>query len=102
MFHKRHRKWDGFFYTGISKDEYEQLKNGAKSLVLKKRYIFKLLDEAKVFYDKKKYFIKFVDNFTSFRVYQEEITCENPELVLYREHFPTFDDIMISKVKYNI
>ena len=97
------RKWDGYYYTAITPEEYEQIKyvfgRPKTNLTISDRILFKIKNEALLFYDKERYFIRCklpIDY--GYTVNKKAYKCKNVKLILDRERPLNFDDLIkISK-----
>lgn len=101
-------EWDGYYYVGITIDEYNSLfsnKLGRKkcNLTLTNRVYFKLEDEAKLYYDRCKYIIRFKNKHKcSFSFYKDKLLCRNIEIYITRERPCKFKDILLTENNYTI
>lgn len=99
LHHRKRIPWDGYYYTVVDKPK----KNKLSNYEIKDKYIFKLLDEAKLFYDNEKYFVKFYYPVNlGYRRFKEKMKIKKAELVFVREKPLTFKDILYSSNKYDI
>lgn len=102
-------KWDGYYYTYLTDEEYQYYLKGTtgkgrkrKNFKFKDKYCFKLQDEAKIFYDWSKYIIKFkYVSDMGYQFYKEDLKCTDVEVCFQRESPATFKDILIYNNKYN-
>ncbi len=95
----KRKQWDGYYYTAITKDEYEKIKKKfgrpTTNLTVKNKVLFKIKNEAFVFYHTAKYFIKCklpIDYGYTF--YKETCKCKDVKLILDREKPLTLDDLI--------
>ena len=110
LYAKKKIQWDGYYYTALSEEEYNDYIKSIKGRGRKRKYFkynnklsFKIFDEAKVYYSWAKYIIKFkyiTDMGYSF--YKEELKCTEVSLALVRECPDTFKEIMISSNNYDL
>lgn len=110
LYTKKKIQWDGYYYTALSEEEYNDYVKSIKGRGRKRKYFkydnklsFKIFDEAKVYYSWAKYIIKFkyiTDMGYSF--YKEKLKCTEVSLALVREHPDTFKEIMISSNNYDL
>ena len=110
LYAKKKIQWDGYYYTALSEEEYNDYIKSMKGRGRKRKYFkynnklsFKIFDEAKVYYSWAKYIIKFkyiTDMGYSF--YKEKLKCTEVSLALVREHPDTFKEIMISSNNYDL
>jgi hypothetical protein len=109
LYHHKKPEWNGYYYFGLNEEEYSDLKK-TKTQVGRKRVHFtfgkkvsyKILDEAKIRYSWSRCIIGYkypVDMKDSF--YTEVTKCDNPEIILEREHPCTFKDILIYNNNYD-
>ena len=107
MFIKKKKQWDGYYYTALNEEEYNQLiiKKGRPRKYYKynNKISFKIFGEAKLYYSSEKCIIKFkYVSDMGWDFYKDEIKISNPEIVLVRNSPDTFKDIMIQNNKYDI
>lgn len=108
IYRKHKREWDGYYYTGLTEDEYNALiksKNSVgkkkKNFQYEKKICYKLADEAKLAYPNSKCIIKFryiIDMGIVF--YTEKLKCQDVSIYLERDHPDKFEDILIYNYKY--
>lgn len=109
LFKRNKREWDGYYYTGLTEEEYDNLCHllrvhpGKKKEIFKfnNKICFKLADEAKLLYHYSKCIIKFkyiIDMGYVFR--EDNLKCRDVSIYLVREHPDTFNDVLISNYKY--
>lgn len=101
-------EWSGYYYIGLTEEEYNQFlldinKRGRKkkNFTFNNKIQFKILDEAKLFYSSHKAIIKF-SHFDGlpYSIKKETFVYKNPELVLVREHPAKFSDILLENKNY--
>lgn len=107
LFIKKKLKWDGYYYIGISEEEYNRTfpKKGRPRKYFKysSKTAFKIFGEAELYYSRAKYFIRFkypVD--MGWKFYKDELKIMNVELVKISDSPLTFKDVLIQNNKYNI
>lgn len=99
MFKKRKKQWDGYYYTAINEEEYSKIKKKlgrpVTTLEIQNRILFQIKNEAFVFYDGWKYFIrcKMPINY-GYTVYKKKYKCKNVKIVLVRDHILTLNDLI--------
>lgn len=107
MYAKKKIKWDGYYYTNLTEEEYKNNFNKKgrprKNFTFKDKKAFKLLDEAKIFFTGPKYIIKF--KYVSDMGYyfeKQTLKCTQAEPVYINPSHTTFKDIMINDNKYEV
>lgn len=110
LYGQKKTKWDGYYYTFLNDDEYQQFIKSTTGKGRKKKKFkynnklsFKLLDEAKIYYDWSKYIIRFkyiCDMGYSF--YKDELKCTDVSIYFTRESPSKFQDILINNNKYDL
>lgn len=111
LFIKKKIKWDGYYYTGVTEEELNELKKSFKGPGRKKKHFnfnnkicFKIADEAKLYHGtNSKGVIKFkyvTDMGYVFKV--EKLNCTDVEIVLEKNHPDKFVDILINNNKYEL
>lgn len=107
LFIKKKLKWDGYYYIGISEEEYNKTfpKKGRPRKYFKysSKTAFKIFGEAELYYSRAKYFIKFkypVD--MGWKFYKEVLEINNAEIVKITDNPLTFKDVLIQNNKYDI
>ena len=110
LYSKKNKEWDGYYYIGLTDDEYESIvKAHSKKGRKKKNFIFynkfglKVFDEAKVFYSWAKYIIryKYITDM-GYIFFKDKMNCKNLEVVLIKDKPSTFKDILISSNNYEL
>lgn len=97
LFRRNHESWDGYYYTAIEHPK----KRKQFNCTVTNKFIFKLLDEAKVYYSGEKYFIRFKYPLNlGYKRYREKMKVYNAEMIYTREKPATFKDILISENEY--
>lgn len=93
------REWDGYYYTAITPEEYEQIKytfgRPKTNLTVHNKVLFKIKNEAFVYYHTAKYFIRCklpIDY--DYTIYKETCKCKDVKLILDRERPLTLDDLI--------
>lgn len=93
------RKWDNYYYTAITLEEYNKIKKKAgrppTNLIVNNKTFFKIKNEAFVFYHTAKYFIKCklpIDY--GYKVHKEIQKCKDVKLILVRERPLTLNDLI--------
>lgn len=100
VLHKlRRRDWDGYYYTAITPEEYEQIKytfgRPKTNLTVHNKVLFKIKNEAFVFYHKARYFIRCklpIDY--GYSIHKKTCKCKNVKLILEREGPLTLNDLI--------
>lgn len=110
LYEKKVKEWDGYYYIGLTEDEYEYLLKGLNQKGRKKKYYtfnnkvsIKVFDESKLYYCWSKCIIKYkypVDLGYSF--YRKNFSYEYPEIALERDKPAKFKDILISNNNYEL
>lgn len=101
-------EWDGYYYIGLSEDEYNEFITPRKGR--KRKYYsynnkcaLKIYDESKLYYSWCKAIIKFPSRIDlGYTFYKKELTIESPEIVMVREKPDTFQDVLISNNNYEL
>lgn len=109
LYGQKHKEWDGYYYTYLTEDEYNDFIKGTtgrgrkrKNFKFKDKDCFKLLDEAKVYYDWAKYIIKFkYVSDMGYSFHKDELKCTEVEICFQRESTAKFKDIIINNNKYD-
>lgn len=109
LFRKKKIQWDGYYYTGLTEEEYNQLieslnKKGRprKHFEFRNKVCYKISDEAKISYDGYKCIIKFkyiTDVGWSYKF--DTLNCTDVSIYLVRDHPDTFKEILVSNYKYD-
>ena len=93
------RKWDGYYYTAITSEEYDKIKKKlgrpTTNLIVSGKVFFKIKNEAFLFYHTAKYFIKCklpIDY--GYKIYKETQKCKDVKLILDRDRPLTLDDLI--------
>lgn len=110
LYTKKIKEWDGFYYTGLTDSEYAMLQKSLqgkgrkrKTFTFYNKTIFKIKDEANIFFSWSKYIIKFkyvTDIGYSF--FKSKLNCQDVEVVLVRKKPCTFQDILITSNNYEL
>lgn len=107
MYAKKKKKWDGYYYTNLSKEEYTNLFNKKgrpkKYHKFKNKYSFKILDEAIIFFQGPQYIIKYkYPADLGYYFYKENLQCQDVSIVHIKDTSNTFKDILINERKYDL
>lgn len=107
MYAKKKIQWDGYYYTSLTKEEYDNLtkKKGRprKNYTFKNKTSFKILDEAKLYFQGPKYIIKYKYNTDMGYSFDKEVLkCTDVEVVFVKDTPDTFKDVMIYDNKYDL
>lgn len=104
LFWKKKMKWDGYYYTYVTQEEYDKYftkRRARKYFYLTDKISFKIFDEANLFYDKCLYIVKFkyvTDMGYSFR--KENLKCTDMEIAYIKKAPLKFEDILINNNNY--
>ena len=91
LHHRKRIPWDGYYYTAVNKQNLRKIGN----YELKNQTIFRLLEEAKLYYNNGKYFIRFkYPENVGYSRFKTKYTARNAEVVYTREKPLTFKDIL--------
>lgn len=100
VLHRRKKlDWDGYYYTVVKKPK----KNKKSNYTIENKFVFKLLEEAKLYYNIAKYFVRFkypVD--VGYKRFRNKMNIKDAEIVYVREHPTTFKDILYSTNDYKL
>lgn len=110
LYIKKVKEWDGYYYTGLTDKEYDELLSALNSKRGRKKRNFKfynklglkVLDEAKVYYSWSRCIVRFryiTDMGYSF--FKPELKC-TPEIVITKDKPSTFKDILITSNNYEL
>ena len=95
----KHRQWDGYYYTAITDNEYQQIKytfgRPKTNLTVHNKVLFKIKNEAFVFYHTARYFIRCklpIDY--GYTIHKETCKCKDVKLILDRERPLTLEDLI--------
>ena len=99
MYKKKKKQWDGYYYTAIKEEEYNKIKKKfgrpVTNLDITNRVLFKIKNEAFLFYDGWKYFIKCkmpIDY--GYTVYKKKYKCKNVQVIKVRDRVLTLKDLI--------
>lgn len=107
LYKQKKRVWDGYYYFGLHRDEYEEYKSQIKSVgrkkkwfVFKKKVLFKIQDEANLNYDGAVCIMRIIPpTHLGYSYYKEELKCAYPEIVMEREPLK-LKDILVTSNNY--
>lgn len=96
LFRRNRTQWDGYYYTYV---DTPKRKNSTYNIT--NRFIFKLLDEAKVYYSSKRHFVKFkIPIDLGYKRYRKKMKIQKANIIYTREKPATFKDILVSQNDY--
>lgn len=97
---RKHKDWDGFYYSVIDEDTYQNIKDKQSfDTVLKDKCIFKILDECKLYYNDALYFIKFrMSEDIGWKKLFQDLECKDCEIIYKRTKGLTLKDLINYKL----
>ena len=102
MFRRTKAKWDGYYYFGITENQYQEyLRQGRKKVkTFKNIKLYKLLEECKISEHSKPYIFRLNEDKTAwFSKFYKEIKTKNAELIIQRDPLK-MKDILTSENKF--
>ena len=102
LFKKTNAEWDGYYYFTRSESQYKEYleQSKRKIKIFKNVFLFKLLEEAKLYNSNHPYIFRLSEDKTSWMSkYYPEIKTKNAELIEVRDAL-NMKDIMTSQKKY--
>lgn len=110
LYFKKVTEWDGYYYIGLTEEEYASvIKSTTGRGRKKKNFTFynklgmKVFDEAKVFYSWSKYIVRFrYITDMGYTFFKDKMKCNDLEIALVRDNPSTFKDILISSNNYEL
>lgn len=109
LYSKKVSEWDGYYYLGLTENEYNTIfqaqKKGRKKInyTLYNKVCYKVYDEAKVYYSWSKYLIRFkYITDMGYTFFKSQLNCKAPELLMVKNKPSTFQDILISSNNYDL
>lgn len=102
MFRRTKAEWDGYYYFGITENQYQEyLRQGRKKVkTFKNIKLYKLLEECKISEHSKPYIFRLNEDKTAwFSKFYREIKTKNAELIIQRDPLK-MKDILTSENKF--
>lgn len=108
LYVKKVKEWDGYYYIGLTEDEYKStIYSGKgrrkKNFTFNNKFGIKVFDEAKVYYSWSKYIVRFrYITDMGYTFFKSKLKCNDLEVMIVKDKPSTFEDILISSNNYEL